>query len=49
MVKKSESTAIEVNPQMLRIIDEADRDEWDEQMYISAGEEAGKLKYYGQT
>lgn len=48
MVKKTKPDIVEINPQMLRIIDEADRSEWDEQMYVSAGEEAGKLKFYSQ-
>ena len=48
MTEKTESGIVEVNLGMLQIIDEADRSEWDEDMYISAGEETGKIKYYSQ-
>jgi len=39
---------IEVRPNMLIAIDEEDRSKWTEEEYISAGEEASKVKFYSQ-
>ena len=48
MSKKNDPAFIEINPQIFQVVDKANRSEWQEEMYVSAGEEVGKLKYYSQ-
>lgn len=38
----------EIRPEILKVIDEADFSDWDRETFISAGEEASKVKYYSQ-
>lgn len=38
----------EINPEMLKVIDRADFSDWSRDQFITAGEEASKIKYYSQ-
>jgi hypothetical protein len=37
-----------IDPDMLRVIEEADLSEWTMDQFLAAGEEAGKVKYFSQ-
>ncbi len=48
MAKKNPLAVTQINPAMLTTINEADFGDWSKDQYISAGEEASKIKYFSQ-
>ena len=48
MTKKNPLAVTQINPAMLTTINEADFKDWSKDQYVSAGEEASKIKYFSQ-